>query len=100
MKNLITKAVAVAGLTLTLAGAASGVVGDAPVVGVPAASAHAPCSGATHYDWHVVGFHNDRHYEIARNTVWHNHWWSGSNHPHTHVTFATGHGNTAFNIYC
>ena len=63
MKNLITKAVAVAGLTLTLAGAASGVVGDAPVVGVPAASAHGSCNEANgHSNYHWGTLHRDYWY--------------------------------------
>ena len=65
MKRMITKAVAVAGLALTLAGAASGVVGDAPVVGVPKASAHTPtCNPADqgHSHYHMGTLHRDSYY--------------------------------------
>jgi len=77
MKRMITKAVAVAGLALTLAGAASGVVGDAPVVGVPAASADSKCSHSTHthWHWHTYWFHgHDWRYYNHYNGIGGLHW--------------------------
>lgn len=90
-----------AALIVAVALASVGVTATSVVVTAEPASAHARCDGVTHYDWHTIAFHYDRHafstYEYSN----HNHWWSGTNHVHTHVRFVnTTHNYGYFQANC
>ena len=83
-------AVLVLGTTLVAVGA----------TGSPA-NAHARCDGVSHNDYHTIAFHYDRHTFTRYETSNHYHWWSGSNHTHTHVRFRnTTHGYDYFTANC
>ena len=65
------------------------------------ASAHARCDGVSHNDFHTLALHYDRHAFSRYETSQHYHWWSGSNHTHTHVRFRnTTHGYDYFTANC
>ena len=86
---------------LRLTAAAALALGTLGVTGAAPASAHAPCSGATHSDYHVWAGHNDTHSFVRWEYSWHYHWWSGSNHQHKHVRFRNvQHGDSYFTANC